>query len=203
MAKLAERRASPRFSLKIDCRFLLRGRIEGKGSLLDISTSGLALVVDCDAQVGDEIIIYPEGVGRLEGKVMRVFENGIGIAFQLTAAQQESIGARIASVIEGVPYLRLSESRSAFRITYNIETSARIEHTPETFNCTIVDISKTGCLLKSDARPDVGSRVIVGALRGVVRRHSPHGFALEFLRKSRAASADSSAAGAAGCSVAA
>lgn len=194
MAKLMERRGSPRFSLKIDCRFLLNGKIEGKGALLDISTSGLALVTDSDAKIGDAIIVYPEGVGRLEGKVMRVFNNGIGIAFELTVAQQESIGERIASVIAGAPYLRLSESRSSFRITYNIETAARLENAAEAFNCIIVDISKTGCLLKSDAKPEVGSRVIVGALRGVVRRHSPHGFALEFLKNSRAAAADDNAA---------
>lgn len=194
MGKLTDRRTSPRFALKIDCRFLLRGRVEGKGALLDISTSGLALVTEHSAQLGDPIILYPDGVGRLEGRIVRVFESGFGVAFQLTAAQQETMSERIASVIEGVPYLRLSESRSSFRITYNIETFARIECSANSFGCTIIDISQTGCLLKSDTKPEIGSRVIVGALRGVVRRHSAHGFALEFLRKSRAANDDCSEA---------
>lgn len=194
MGKLTDRRVSPRFALKIDCRFLLRGRVEGKGALLDISTSGLALITEHNAQLGDSIILYPDGVGRLEGRIVRIFENGFGVAFKLSAAQQETMGERIASVIEGVPYMRLSENRSSFRVTYNIETYARVECSKKNFSCTIIDISQTGCLLKSDAKPEIGSRVIVGALRGVVRRHSAHGFALEFLRKSRAANADCSQA---------
>jgi len=190
MAKLAERRASPRFSLKVDCRFLLRGNLEGKGSLLDISESGLALITESPANEGDEIVVYPEGVGRLAGTVVRVFNGGVAAQFCLSDTQKEIIGERIASVISGIPYLRLSENRSAFRITYNIETNARIEKSDEYFSCIIVDMSRTGCLLKSDVKPEIGEHVIVGTLRGVVRRQSSHGFALEFLKNSKPASHD-------------
>ncbi len=185
MAKLAERRTAPRFSLNIDCRFLLRGTVESKGSLLDISTGGLALITDSLAEEGDEIIVYPEGVGRLSGRIVRVFNGGFGIALCLSDAQKGTIGERIASLIAGVPYLRLSENRSSFRITYNLETSARIEDSEEYFTCTIIDMSRTGCLLQSDVKPEIGERIIVGTLRGLVRRHSDNGFAMEFMRSKK------------------
>ncbi len=186
MAKLNERRSAPRFSLKIDCRFLLRGELESKGTLLDISTNGLAVITDSPAREGDHIVIYPDGVGRLTGQVARVFEAGFAVAFSLSESEKSMIGERIASVIAGVPYLRLSENRTSFRITYNIETSARLENAGEFFPCTIIDMSRAGCLLKSDVKPEIGERIVVGALRGLVRRHSDHGFAIEFLKMSRA-----------------
>ena len=175
-----ERRAAKRFALSVDVKFLLRNETESVGTLLDISESGLALLAETDAAEGDEIIVYPVGLGRLAGRVVRRFSGGVGVVFSLSAAQRECIRERIAAVLSGEIYLKLTERRSSLRIRYNIETTAVIEdgacHTP----CTIVEMSKGGCQLRTEVRPTLGSKVSVGAMRGSVARHTETGFAVEF-----------------------
>lgn len=182
MTGVTDRRKAKRFSLSIDVKFLLRGDAEGVGRLLDISEGGLALFADTNAEEGDDIVLYPEGIGRLTGKVVRVFERGLGITFTLSKSQRETIRERILAAMNGEPYLRLSESRSHIRIRYNIETTAFVEGEEKPITCTIVDMSRSGCLLQGDRIPPLGSNVTVGALYGRVVRYSDEGFAVQFRR---------------------
>lgn len=180
MGEGQDKRGARRFALSVDVKFLLRGSVEGEGALLDISETGLALLADTIAYEGDEIVAYPEGLGRLTGRVVRVFDGGVGVALTLSRLQRETIRERIATVLNGAPYLRLSENRSHIRIRYNIETTARIEGVREFFSCTIVDMSRSGCLLRSDMNPDIGAMVSVGALSGEVIRKEDGLFAVQF-----------------------
>ncbi|PQA86056.1 PilZ domain-containing protein [Hyphococcus luteus] len=175
-----DRRRAERFPLSIDLKFLLQGRHEATGMLLDISETGLALLSETQAEEGDDIVVYPIGLGRLAGKVVRAFDGGIGVQFALAKGQREIIRERLAAVLGGVPYMRLSEKRTSFRIRYNIDTHARIEGQDKTIACTIKDMSKTGCLLKADSQPPIGAEVTLGTLRGRVVRHIENGFAMEF-----------------------
>lgn len=187
MGEDQDKRGAKRFALSVDVKFLLRGNVEGEGALLDISETGLALLADTIAYEGDEIVAYPEGLGRLAGRVVRVFDGGVGVALTLSRLQRESIRERIATVLDGAPYMRLSENRSHIRIRYNIETTARVEGEPNFFACTIVDMSKSGCLLRSDLKPEIGAIVSVGALSGEVIRLDDDMFAVRFQRAVRGA----------------
>ncbi|MCK5746211.1 MAG: PilZ domain-containing protein [Oricola sp.] len=175
-----ERRNARRFALSVDVKFLLRGVDEGAGMLLDISETGLALLSDADAKENDPIVVYPLGLGRIEGTVVRRFEGGVGISFALSQSQKESLRTRIEAALEGRTYMRLVEKRSDLRIRYNIETTAWIEGLDAPAACTIVDMSKSGCLLRSEASPSVGADILVGALRGKVSRRVDDGFAVRF-----------------------
>ncbi|MBB5519553.1 PilZ domain-containing protein [Amphiplicatus metriothermophilus] len=180
MEQFKERRAAPRFALTADVRYLLRGELEGRGRLLDISEKGLALLADMDAENGDDIVIYADNIGRLTGKVARCFHEGVAVLFTLSPAQRDTIGARIRAALRGAPYLRLVENRSSIRIRYNLETRAQVVGEDALIDCTIVDMSRTGCLIRSSVKPRIGAKVRVGALKGVVCRHSNDGFAVEF-----------------------
>lgn len=175
-----ERRGAKRFALSVDVKFLLRGVEEGSGLLLDISEIGLAMLSDVSASEGDSIVVYPLGLGRIEGEVVRLFEGGVGIAFALRDSQKESICERIEAALEGKPYMRLVEKRSDLRIRYNIETSAWLDDNNAPISCTIVDMSRSGCLLRAQEAPEIGVEVLIGALRGMVTRHVRDGFAVEF-----------------------
>lgn len=175
-----ERRGAKRFALSVDVKFLLRGTEEGAGRLLDISEKGLALFSDINAVEGDPIVVYPLGLGRIEGEVVRCFEGGLGVSFTLSDAQKETILERIAAALEGKSYMRLVEKRSDLRIRYNIETTAQLDNIEPPIICTIVDMSRSGCLLHAAKKPGLGEEVIIGALRGRVSRHVDDGFAIEF-----------------------
>lgn len=179
-----DRRKSKRYALSAKAEVLLRGRVEGTGSILDISEHGIALLTSAPAEEGDEIVIYAQGFGRFEGKVVRTFDKGVGVCLTLSPAHQVSIRKKIAAALEGVPYLRLLEERSGIRLRYNIETAAM--YADRRILCTIIDMSTSGCQLKCNERPPLGESVAIGMLKGRVVRHTANGFAIEFARLARA-----------------
>ncbi len=185
-------RPAPRYKLSSPVEVLVQRRIpgerllmdiEGSGSILDISESGAALSLNIAAEEGDGIIIYAEGIGRFLGLVVRTFDGGIGVAFSLSHRNREIIRSRIAAALDGVPYFRLGRERSALRVRYNIESSARIGARAEPIPCRIEDMSKSGCLVQCAEQPPLGEYVMIGILRGTVVRLTPTGFAIEFIRR--------------------
>ncbi len=180
MSKSDERRCAERFTLSVDVRYLINGEAEGSAELADISKTGLAIIGDIDAELGSQIVVYPEGLGRLVGKVVRKTASGVAVHLNLSENQRKSIQTRISCALEGAPYLRLADDRSHVRIRYNIETTAQIEGAPESVGCTIIDMSGSGCLVSSTMQPEIGTPVAIGALRGRVCRLSESGFAIEF-----------------------
>lgn len=185
-----ERRSAKRVALSVDVKFLLRGQKEGAGRLLDISEKGLALLADMHAAEGDPIIVYPLGLGRIEGKIVRSFDGGAGVSFTVSESQRKTIRERIEAALEGKPYMRLVEQRTELRIRYNIETTAWADGDDKPFACTIKDMSRSGCLLQSQKIPGLGAKVRIGALRGKVVRLEKGGFAVEFIRRKKPASPD-------------
>jgi hypothetical protein len=184
------RRETTRFPLSVDLKFLLRGSHEAIGMLLDISENGLALISETRAEEGDEIVVYPIGLGRLEGKVVRTFEGGMGVEFMLSESQRDIIRQRLKSVLGNIPYMRLKEKRSSVRIQYTIESYAYIESEEKAIACTIRDMSRSGCRLQSNVKPAVGAEVTIGTLQGLVVRHLDDGFAIEFKRLPHRSSAE-------------
>jgi hypothetical protein len=180
MSESDERRRAERFTLSVDVRYLINGESEGCAELSDISETGLAIIGDINAEIGSEIVVYPDGLGRLVGKVVRKTADGVAVHLNLSEFQRKSIQTRISCALEGAPYLRLADDRSHVRIRYNIETTAQIEGAPESVGCTIIDMSGSGCLVSSTIKPDIGTPVTIGALRGRVCRVSDNGFAIEF-----------------------
>lgn len=177
-----ERRAAPRFALSRDVRFLIQGKREGRGKLLNISECGLALITEATANPNEIVVAYPEGMGRIEGRIARTFEGGFCIEFSLSDAQRRSMKERIAAAVNGLPYLRIAENRSSIRVKFNVETHARIGDDKSPIPCIIVDMSKSGCRVKCKEKPQVGATVLVGSLKGIVRWRTEDGFSIEFVR---------------------
>jgi hypothetical protein len=47
--------------------------------------------------------------------------------------------------------------------------------------CQVLDVSISGASVGTDARPPIGSEVVLGKLRGQVVRHHERGFGIQFL----------------------
>ena len=107
------RRQHERFALARQTRFVSRLDLEACGRLLDISEGGMALAAESAAAIGDEIIAYPEGLGRLPGVVVRKFDGGLGVRFTLSDGQRANLAKRIRSAVTRMPYLRLVENRAS------------------------------------------------------------------------------------------
>ncbi len=180
MLDITDRRTAPRERLTARVQFLLRGNEEYVGELLDISECGAALITNAQAAAGDEIVIYVERVGRLKGSVARNFQRGFAVAFNHSPAHRKTIGKRIAAAIEGRSYLRLSEERDAVRIDYNIETMLHLPGQTEPIPCRLANLSQTGCFLRMNVAPPIGTKVIIGKFSGVIVRHCDDGVGIDF-----------------------
>ncbi len=187
MTKHDNRRSYERTDLGLTVRFVTREDLETTGELIDISEGGLAMLTETAAQVGDPVIAYPEKLGRITGTVVRKFEGGVAIAFEMSESQREHLRKRIESAVSGVPYIRLLENRKHKRITLNLDSEAHIEAEGKSFKCQIADISETGSQIRAETRPVIGTMVRVGLLRGKVRRHTNEGFAIEFSKPEQSA----------------
>lgn len=180
MTDFSNKRAYVRRKLALLVRFITNSGSEDAGRVQDISEGGLFMEASASASVGDEVILYPEGLGRLTGKIVRKSNGGIAVEFDLSNAQREFLAKRIASAESGVPYLKLMEKRVHRRIELKVESRAIVPNEGREFDCTIVDLSVTGALIRSDVKPPLGAEVRIGSLRGQVRRHWEEGFAIHF-----------------------
>jgi hypothetical protein len=184
------RRAYKRRELDLGVRFISREDLETTGRVIDISEGGLAMKTDAAANIGDTIVAYPEGLGRLTGRVVRRFEGGVAIQFDLSDTQRAYLKKRIDSAINGETYIRLLENRAHKRISVNLASEARLLDTGAKFPCRIIDISESGAGVASSDRPEIGARVQIGSLKGRVCRHTEQGFAIEFARGAAQSSAE-------------
>ena len=176
------KRSHERTELDLLVRFITREDLETTGTLINISEGGLSMLTETEAQIGDPVIAYPERLGRLTGKVVRKFDGGVAVQFEMSDAQREHLSKRIASAVSGVPYLRLLENREHKRITLNLDSECCVESSGEKFACQIIDISETGSKIQSDHTPKIGETVRIGSLYGVVQRHFEQGFVIEFTK---------------------
>ncbi|MGF1544953.1 MAG: PilZ domain-containing protein [Parvularculaceae bacterium] len=175
-----EQRQYVRHCLERFARFISKADFEASGTLIDVSEGGLSLRAETDAEVGDEIIVYPEGLGRLTGTVCRVFDGGLAVKFDLSDNQRAYLAKRIEAAKTGRPFMRLLENRTHKRVRLQLKSEALEENTGARFDCEIVDLSPTGARIKAERRPSVGDAVRIGVLSGLVRRYTSDGFAIEF-----------------------
>lgn len=174
------KRKYDRVPLDLSVRFISRQDLESSGRLTDISEGGLAMLTDANAEIGDEIIAYPEGLGRLTGIVRRRMENGLAVEFSLSEAQRSHLRKRINSAVTGVPYIRLLENRNHKRMNLHLLSEAQEMQSNKLFQCEIIDLSESGAKIRSTRQPNIGAKIRIGSLRGVVRRHTYDGFAISF-----------------------
>jgi hypothetical protein len=175
-----DKRNHIRQPLNLKVRFITQADMELCGRLLDVSEGGLRMETKANAAIGDEVIAYPEGLGRLTGKVIRKNEKELAVEFDLSMSQREHLAKRIASALSGVPYLRLLDNRLHNRIEMNLQSVAQEVDSGESFDCEITNFSTSGAAIRSIRKPKIGVLVQIGTMRGRVCRLLSEGFAIEF-----------------------
>lgn len=183
MGQDADRRIFARRQIDLAVRFITRRDLEAAGKLQDISEGGLRMKTNAAAEIGDEIIAYPEGLGRLTGKIVRRNEDSVAVEFTMSDSQRSHLAKRIASALSGIPYLRLLDKRLHGRVEANIKSQAENLRTGECFECEIMNFSPAGAALRAAGQPPLGEDIRIGTIRGRVSRLTEDGFAIEFVRR--------------------
>ena len=175
-----EKRKYTRTELDMDAKFSSNYGPEECGRIRNISESGLYMMSKAEAAIGDQIIAFPPGLGRIVGVVVRVDKAGFAVRLNLSDKQRTYLKKRIDAVVAGVPYFRVSEQRANSRMPLGIEAAAEIVPTGEVFQCKVLDISKTGAAIESDRHPAIGAEIKIGVIYGRVYRITDYGFVIQF-----------------------
>ena len=175
-----ERRHDQRVEVCLLGRFMRSDRQEFDCESIDASPNGVAFSSDAGVQHGERIVAYLNQIGRVEGRVARIFPGGFAIRMNVPPAKRDKLATQLAWLAKrqalGLPQDRRHE-RIAPRDRYTI---LQLPNGRE-YTATLIDISMSGAALNVDCEPPIGARVIVGATPAEVVRHVNCGIAVEFL----------------------
>lgn len=175
-----DRRRHKRIPTTLLGRFMRSNRQEYPCKLIDISVGGAALMAPVDMEIGERVVAYFDHVGGLEGRVARLFEGGFAIRLEATQHRREKLAGVLTWMINraavGAEETRRHERASARedRTSLHLDDGVVVP-------CRVLDISVSGALLSTDAKPAVGREVVLGKLRARVARHHRAGIAVQFI----------------------
>lgn len=148
--------------------------------LTDLSVGGAAMMSPVTVAVGERIIAYYDHIGGIEGTVVRLFDGGFAIRLSATQHKREKIAAQIMWLINKGELAGAEERRHERFIVPDKVSTLRLAEGIET-GCHVRDFSLSGASVATDARPPIGSEVMLGRLRCRVMRHHDYGIGLQFL----------------------
>ncbi|WP_041544678.1 MULTISPECIES: PilZ domain-containing protein [Chelativorans] len=174
-----ERRRFQRVKISIYGRYMLPDRSEHSCRVVDMSPGSVALKAAQAGQVGERIVAYLDHIGRVEGYLARIFEDGFEMTIKASQRKRDKLASQLTWLANRHD-LDLPEDRRYERVTpanpmSTIRTPDGYEHP-----CRIVDLSASGAAIETAPRPAIGTQVFLANLRGRVTRHFENGFALEF-----------------------
>jgi hypothetical protein len=176
---VAERRRHQRVQVTLLGRFMLEDQQEYPCQTLNMSPGGVALIAPVLPRKGERVVAYIDQIGRVEGSVTRLFENGFAMTVSATARRREKL-AEALTWLANRGKLGLPEDRRHDRVVPRDPRSIITMPTGSTFPCLVIDVSLSGAAVRSEVRPPIGTRIALGRTPARVVRHIENGFAVEF-----------------------
>jgi PilZ domain len=176
-----ERRRFQRVKVNLLGRYMLADRREFPCQVINMSPGGMALLAPIVGQVGERVIAYVDHVGRLEGTIARLIENGFAMTMAATTRKRDKLAAQL-TWLANRHILNLPADRRHGRITPRNPAARLILPNGVNVACRVIDISQSGAAIATDQRPDIGAPITIGKTTGRVVRHLEDGIAIEFTR---------------------
>jgi hypothetical protein len=176
-----DRRRFQRVSVNLLGRYMLADRREFPCQVFNMSPGGMALMAPVGGAPGERIIAYVDHVGRVEGHVARIFQNGFAMTIAATARKRDKLAAQL-TWLANRHILDSPEDRRHGRIAPRNPVGRLIMPNGVNLACRIIDVSQSGAGIACDQRPPIGALVTLGKVQGRVVRHLEDGFAIEFTR---------------------
>jgi hypothetical protein len=177
----AERRRFQRVKVNLLGRYMMADRREFPCQVVNMSPGGIAVIAPVTGAPGERIIAYVDHLGRLEGHIARVFQNGFAMTISATARKRDKLAAQL-TWLANRQVLSLPEDRRHGRITPRNPIARLIMPNGLNVSCRIIDVSESGAGVATDQRPPVGALVTLGKVQGRIVRYLEDGFAVEFTR---------------------
>lgn len=179
MPSRAERRYFQRVRVKVYGRFMLEDRTEHPCQVVDMSPGDTLLRADRVGELGEKVIAYIDHIGRIEGVVTRVTNDGFAMTIVASERKKDKLAAQL-TWLANRHELDLPEDRRHDRVSPRNPISVLQLGDGRQYQCRIVDLSLSGAAVEIDVRPAIGTPVSLGTMRGRVVRHFEDGVAIEF-----------------------
>src|SRR5215475_13213303 len=164
-----ERRRFQRVKVHLLGRYMLPDRREFPCQIINMSPGGLALLAPGIGNVGDRVIAYLDHIGRVEGKITRIIDNGFAMTVGATARNRD--------------ILNLPEDRRHDRIVPRNPIALMTLEDGSKMTCRIIDLSLSGAAIAAETKPPLKSQVMLGMVPARVVRNLEEGFAIEFIHE--------------------
>jgi hypothetical protein len=175
---LRERRRFRRMPLEITGRLMDTFGREHDCRTADISPGDVRIVSDIPPPIGERVVIYLEGFGRVSGKVARKCGEGeMAVIFDFSAHKREKLAEQLTLAVNK----DLGIEDQARPILRDSAQTVRLEfETGEAYDGEVIDFSLAGITIKSKRPPPLlGVWVRVGTVYGRVARLIEGGFAID------------------------
>ena len=90
-----ERRRFQRVRVDLLGRYMLADRREFPCQVINMSPGGMAVIAPVGGKPGDRVIAYVDHLGRLEGHIARLFENGFAMTISATTRKRDKLAAQL------------------------------------------------------------------------------------------------------------
>jgi hypothetical protein len=175
----AERRSFQRVRVQVYGRFMLEDRSEHPCKVIDMSPGNVALRAERKGQPGEKVIAYLDHIGRVEGIITRLLDDGFAMTVIASDRKREKLAAQL-TWLANKHELDLPEDRRHERVTPANPITLMQLGDGRQERCRIIDLSLSGAAVEMEVRPAIGSQVMLGTMRGQVVRHFDDGIAIEF-----------------------
>lgn len=170
-----ERRRFRRTPLTIGGRMLDALGRERDCRTADMSPGDVRIVSAVLPEVGERVVLYLDGFGRVSGKVARRCGEGeVAIIFDFSAHKREKLAEQLMLAMNKDIELGEAAAPARERAQISVENG-------EVYEGEVLDFSLAGITLRTKKpAPPIGAWVRVGAVYGRVARLIEGGFAIDF-----------------------
>jgi hypothetical protein len=93
-----ERRSFQQVTVNLLGRYMLENRREFPCQVVDMSPGGMTLIAPVSGHEGERVVAYVDRIGRLEGVITRLFENGFAMDFATSDRKRDKLASQLAAL---------------------------------------------------------------------------------------------------------
>jgi hypothetical protein len=162
-------------------RFMLPDMSEHVCQVTELTIDGAIFVTSEVPPIGQPIVAYLEDLGRLEVVSDTPVPGGFRVRYTYSGARLERLRSRISYLKQraaGAP-----DKRRHARFEPKDKHTSLTLPDGRSYPCEVMDISISGCAIKTAIMPIIGTPLLVGKMRGRVVRYLDNGVGIEFTRQ--------------------
>lgn len=169
------------YSVQVDLegRMMREDFSEQKCKIERMSPAAASFVCASQPSVGEKIISYIDQLGRLEGIVSNINSSSFDVIINATPRKQTKLAAQLTWLANKHELQGVEDRRHAREYVEDQNSEIRLED-GRTYPCRIIDLSVSGAAFEVGIRPEIGTTIWLGSMKGNVIRHFENGVSMQF-----------------------